>query len=79
MVRIRYTGVSNPEGTFGRYRAWRTELTTLRGNCTPLGPDYKALDGLIKALDVTAAHFTGDAHFYQPEYRHPSFQYHREE
>lgn len=65
MARQRYIGVIDPQAAFRRYAVWRDDLTKLRLNCFPMQADYLALDSLMKALDATATHFTGEADFYK--------------
>ena len=64
MVRMRYLGIGEPRDANRRYAVWRADLAALRLNCAPMREDYLALDALIKALDATATHFTGEADFY---------------
>jgi hypothetical protein len=73
MVRINYLGINDPVATFERYRVWRDELEAMKSRCFPFKPDYLALDGIVRALDVAAIHFTKNPDFYVPQYAQPRF------
>ena len=64
MVRVNYLGIGDPKVVFRRFAVWRGALADLRLRCFPMKEDYLALDALIKALDATATHFTGEEDFY---------------
>jgi hypothetical protein len=73
MVRVRYTGINDPEAVFERFRPVRMELCQLKLKCFPFHADYNALAAAIAGLDAAAIHFTKNPHFYVPEFKHPCF------
>ena len=64
MVRISYTGITNPKEAFERLRPFRDELLRMKGKVRPFGPDYLILEAVDKALTTAAYHFTREPDFF---------------
>jgi hypothetical protein len=64
MVRVRYTGISDPKRAFAELRGYRERLIELMGRCRPFHADFLILYAAQKALDAAAHYFTGEPDFY---------------
>ncbi|MFL5297807.1 MAG: hypothetical protein ACJ798_15640 [Phenylobacterium sp.] len=64
MVKVTYTGVSDPIGEFEALTPLVDRLRKLQLKCRPMGRDYCAITIALEAIDTTAYHFTRRPHFY---------------
>lgn len=64
MVRVRYTGVTQATATFETLRPFHERLVSLQAQCRRTGSDYLVLEGVRKALNTAAYHFTGEPDFF---------------
>lgn len=64
MVKVNYTGISDPERVFRELRVYHARLQALRLQVKPMGTGYQRLSAAADALCKAAAHFTGRPFFY---------------
>jgi hypothetical protein len=64
MVRMRYTGLTDPKAAFEQLKPLRAQLLRMQAQCRPFGSDYLILSAITKAMDTAAYHFTGEPDFF---------------
>jgi hypothetical protein len=70
MVRMTYTGVTDPVARFDELEPLVTKLRAMQLTCRPFGRDYHAIAITLEAIDSTAYHFTRRPHFYSTTGNH---------